>query len=660
MIKTFAGKPISQPRVVLNRITLPLPLTTVKTTAHTEPTVAGSSNTGNKRPPSEEEEDSRLQNALLPVVEPGLKYVPHRCCPACLNPVRPMQRDKHRGQNPLLIPLLHGFRRMTARKRLDGKMSFHVFYRAPCGRSMCEMEEVQAFLFESRCDFLFLDMFCLDPFVLVKRALLPSSMASRPLLFLPDISGGKEVVPVPCVNELNTVSPPPLSYTSHRLPAPGVFINTDLDFMVGCDCTDGCRDRSKCACYQMTIEATSLFTGGPVDVTAGYTHKRLPRYVPTGVYECNALCRCDPWLCGNRLVQHGLQLRLEVFMTQHKGWGLRCLDDMSKGTFVCVFTGKVVKDEVGNADSAMTGNEYLANLDYIEGVEKLKQGYESEAYCSDTQEDSNKKTLVTMTTGALKKHGVFQMDSSSGEEKEETSQQKMERKTPGKRERKASDDLEEYDEEDDDEDEDYKISANDGMGAEWKYLSADCKRSYTTRRNTKIPDKFQNNIQTSPKISEEQNEVTSSVAKKMRKEGPGGRKLGFAKKSTRAFAVKSSHRRVKPQAVPEKCVQEKNTALDRKCTRSLFNGEKTCYLIDAKQEGNLARYINHSCSPNLFVQNVFVDTHDLRFPWVAFFTSKRIRAGTELTWDYSYEVGSVEGKVLLCCCGSAECTGRLL
>lgn len=122
-------------------------------------------------------------------------------------------------------------------------MSFHVFYRAPCGQSLCEMEEVQAFLFESRCDFLYLDMFCLDPFVLVKRALLPSSMASRPYLALPDISGGKEVVPVPCVNELNTVSPPPLTYITHRVPAPGVFINTNLDFMVGCDCTDGCRDR---------------------------------------------------------------------------------------------------------------------------------------------------------------------------------------------------------------------------------------------------------------------------------------------------------------------------------------------------------------------------------------------------------------------------------
>ncbi|MCJ8749748.1 hypothetical protein PDJAM_G00179840 [Pangasius djambal] len=659
MTKTFAGKPISQPRVVLNRITLPLPLMTVKTTAKPEPTVTGSSNTGIKRPPSEEE-DSRTQNALLPVVEPRLKYVPHRCCPACLNHVRPMQKDQHRGQNPLLIPLLHGFRRITARRRLDGKMSFHVFYRAPCGRSMCEMEEVQAFLFESRCDFLFLDMFCLDPFVLVKRALLPSSMANRPHLFLPDISGGKEVVLVPCVNELNTVSPPSLTYTRHRLPAPGVFINTNLDFMVGCDCTDGCRDRSKCACYQMTIEATSLFTGGPVDVTAGYTHKRLPRYVPTGVYECNPLCRCDPWLCGNRLVQHGLQLRLEVFMTQHKGWGLRCLDDMSKGTFVCVFTGKVVKDEVLNAESIMSGNEYLANLDYIEGVEKLKEGYESEAYCSDMEEESDKKTLVTMTTGALKKHGVFQMDSSSSssEEKEETNQQKMETKTtPGKRERKASDDA--LEEDDDVHDEDYKMSSNDETGAERKYLSNDSKRSYATRRNAKIPEKkeFHNNVQTSPKISEEQTEVTASMAKKMRKEGP---KVGFAKKSTRAFAIKSSHRRVKPQAVPEKRVQEKKTARGRKCTRSLFDGEKACYLIDAKQEGNLARYINHSCSPNLFVQNVFVDTHDLRFPWVAFFTSKRIRAGTELTWDYSYEVGSVEGKVLLCCCGSAECTGRLL
>ena len=41
--------------------------------------------------------------------------------------------------------------------------------------------------------------------------------------------------------------------------------------------------------------------------------------------------------------------------------------------------------------------------------------------------------------------------------------------------------------------------------------------------------------------------------------------------------------------------------------------------------GNISRYLNHSCSPNVFVQNCFVDTHDLRFPWVAFFALDYIR-----------------------------------
>lgn len=68
----------------------------------------------------------------------------------------------------------------------------------------------------------------------------------------------------------------------------------------------------------------------------------------------------------------------------------------------------------------------------------------------------------------------------------------------------------------------------------------------------------------------------------------------------------------------------------------------------------------HSCAPNLFVQNVFVDTHDLRFPWVSFFALHNIRAGTELTWNYNYEVGSVQGKILICQCGAENCRGRIL
>lgn len=29
-----------------------------------------------------------------------------------------------------------------------------------------------------------------------------------------------------------------------RIPEDGVFINTSPEFLVGCDCTDGCRDKS--------------------------------------------------------------------------------------------------------------------------------------------------------------------------------------------------------------------------------------------------------------------------------------------------------------------------------------------------------------------------------------------------------------------------------
>ncbi|XP_067281473.1 histone-lysine N-methyltransferase SETDB1-A isoform X1 [Pseudorasbora parva] len=386
-----------------------------------------------KRPAPDEEEEyvSEEEGHVSEQDQYKSIYLYHRCCPACLDGVRPSQVDMHHGQNPLAIPLLFKFRRMTARRRVDGKVFFHIFYRSPCGRSLCDMREVQEYLIETRCDFLFLEMFCMDPFVLVNRARPPSTSTGEPHLYLPDISEGREVLPVPCINEVDNTLAPNVTYTKDRIPAPGVSINTSLDFLIGCDCTDGCRDRSKCACHQLTIEATSLCSGGPVDVSAGYTHKRLPTSLSTGVYECNPLCRCDPRMCSNRLVQHGLQLRLELFMTQHKGWGIRCKDDVAKGTFVCVFTGKIVNEDKVNEDEAVSGNEYLANLDFIEGVEKLKEGYESEAYCTDTEVESNKKT-VTMKTGPLLKNTLYQEDSSSSEEREEPMQVVTEEEMEGR------------------------------------------------------------------------------------------------------------------------------------------------------------------------------------------------------------------------------------
>jgi SET domain-containing protein len=84
------------------------------------------------------------------------------------------------------------------------------------------------------------------------------------------------------------------------------------------------------------------------------------------------------------------------------------------------------------------------------------------------------------------------------------------------------------------------------------------------------------------------------------------------------------------------------------------------FIMDASFYGNVARYMNHSCSPNIFAQNVFIDTYDFRFPWIAFFAEISIKAGTELCWDYGYVVDSVEGRRLDCYCQTSKCRGRLL
>ncbi|NXH96794.1 SETB1 methyltransferase, partial [Pachycephala philippinensis] len=307
-----------------------------------------------------------------------LFYLPHVCSYTCLSRVRPIRSDQYRSRNPLLIPLLYDFRRMTARRRVNRKMGFHVLYKTPCGLCLRSMQEIERYLFETDCDFLFLEMFCLDPYVLVDRKFQPY----KPYYYIADITKGKEDVPLSCVNEIDNTPPPQVAYSKERIPGKGVYINTSWEFLVGCDCKDGCRDKSKCACHQLTIQASGCTPGGQINPNSGYQHKRLEECLPTGVYECNKRCKCNVNMCTNRLVQHGLQVRLQLFKTQNKGWGIRCLDDIAKGSFVCIYAGKILTDDFADKEGLEMGDEYFANLDHIESVENFKEGYESDAKCS--------------------------------------------------------------------------------------------------------------------------------------------------------------------------------------------------------------------------------------------------------------------------------------
>ena len=76
----------------------------------------------------------------------------------------------------------------------------------------------------------------------------------------------------------------------------------------------------------MTLEALSVSLGVDEDSLGekGYTHKRLLEKITTGIYECNAQCKCSKTCC-NRLVQEGLKYPLQLFKTADKGWGVRTL-----------------------------------------------------------------------------------------------------------------------------------------------------------------------------------------------------------------------------------------------------------------------------------------------------------------------------------------------
>ncbi|KZV55532.1 histone-lysine N-methyltransferase SUVR2 [Dorcoceras hygrometricum] len=60
------------------------------------------------------------------------------------------------------------------------------------------------------------------------------------------------------------------------------------------------------------------------------------------IKECWWKCGCNKQ-CGNRVVQRGISYHIQVFMTaEGKGWGLRTLEDIPKGAFVCEYVGEVL------------------------------------------------------------------------------------------------------------------------------------------------------------------------------------------------------------------------------------------------------------------------------------------------------------------------------
>lgn len=74
------------------------------------------------------------------------------------------------------------------------------------------------------------------------------------------------------------------------------------------------------------------------------------------------------------------------------------------------------------------------------------------------------------------------------------------------------------------------------------------------------------------------------------------------------------------------------------------------YVIDATRQGGSARFINHSCDPNLMAKVMPIGSKE----HIVFYSRKPINKHDELTYDYKYDLEG-EDKKISCHCGAPSC-----
>uniref|UniRef100_A0A803PYI2 Uncharacterized protein n=1 Tax=Cannabis sativa TaxID=3483 RepID=A0A803PYI2_CANSA len=109
---------------------------------------------------------------------------------------------------------------------------------------------------------------------------------------------------------------------------------------------------------------------------------------------------------------------------------------------------------------------------------------------------------------------------------------------------------------------------------------------------------------------------------------------------------------------------DSNTNIDEGLNNCEHVDDDSGFTIDAAEYGNVGRFINHSCSPNIYAQKILYDHEDESIPHIMFFAAEKIQPFEELTYDYHYVIDQVHDangntkKKKNCFCGSRQCTGR--
>lgn len=246
----------------------------------------------------------------------------------------------------------------------------------------------------------------------------------RSLYDVNDITKGEERVRISLVNEINNEHHSPFHYIPQNLVFDKARVNISLARIQDTDCCSNCfgdclSSSVPCVCAQGSGGEFAYTSDGlvkeeflqeciSVSRDPQQHHNFYCRECPKErskvdeiletckghverkfIKECWSKCGCTKQ-CGNRLVQRGITSNLQVFLTpEGKGWGLRTLDYLPKGAFVCEYVGEILTNgELYDRNMQRVGSHtYPVHLDGDWGSEEVLK--DEEALCLDASHYGN-------------------------------------------------------------------------------------------------------------------------------------------------------------------------------------------------------------------------------------------------------------------------------
>ncbi|GKV39158.1 hypothetical protein SLEP1_g46967 [Rubroshorea leprosula] len=253
-----------------------------------------------------------------------------------------------------------------------------------------------------------------------------SPVILTPYDYIDDITRGKEKVKISLLNGSNAEKSLAFLYISQNMVYKGARVKFTMDCISEGDCCSHCSKdclsfSMPCECAGQTEGEFAYAPGGllkesfledcitlnqaserchyffckdcPLERSNGGNQCELceGHLMRKFIKECWSKCGCSN-TCGNRVVQQGISVALQVFQAlEGKGWGVRTLEDLPKGAFVCEYAGEVVTcselDERNKQSTSSKKNMYSVLLDAGWGKEGILK--DEEALCLDATRYGN-------------------------------------------------------------------------------------------------------------------------------------------------------------------------------------------------------------------------------------------------------------------------------